>query len=241
MPFSHLMQSGYKDELAWAGAWMHFATGEPKYLEEAQEAYKDCCSNDFSSHRAFSWDHKGAGAALMLFKITGGDIYKEALTSYLNDWVDGTYPKKTPKGLSWFSAWGSNRYASSAAFLSLVAADLIPDKAVSYRTYAKTQIHYILGDCCLDPATKTPTFSYLAGFSTPGSPIAPHHRGASCTPAGRCVCNQRADFHRLYGALVGGPSADDTYNDSCSDYVHNEVATDYNAGFQSAVAGKNEY
>ena len=43
--------------------------------------------------------------------------------------------------------------------------------------------------------------------------------------------------HVLYGALVGGPSApDDAYTDSRGDYVMNEVATDYNAGFTSALA-----
>ena len=43
--------------------------------------------------------------------------------------------------------------------------------------------------------------------------------------------------HVLYGALVGGPSsANDAYTDSRSDYVMNEVATDYNAGFTSALA-----
>jgi len=40
-------------------------------------------------------------------------------------------------------------------------------------------------------------------------------------------------FHRhiLYGALVGGPSSDDSWEDDISDYTRNEVATDYNAGF----------
>ncbi|NEC93232.1 glycoside hydrolase family 9 protein, partial [Streptomyces sp. SID12501] len=43
--------------------------------------------------------------------------------------------------------------------------------------------------------------------------------------------------HVLYGALVGGPgSANDAYTDSRDDYVANEVATDYNAGFTSALA-----
>lgn len=41
----------------------------------------------------------------------------------------------------------------------------------------------------------------------------------------------------LYGALVGGPDQDDQYEDDRSDYVHNEVAVDYNAGFQGALAG----
>jgi hypothetical protein len=40
----------------------------------------------------------------------------------------------------------------------------------------------------------------------------------------------------LYGALVGGPDIDDNYEDIRDDYVRNEVALDYNAGFQSALA-----
>jgi len=44
------------------------------------------------------------------------------------------------------------------------------------------------------------------------------------------------NYHVLTGALVGGPDENDYYVDSRGDYVHNEVATDYNAGFQSAVA-----
>jgi hypothetical protein len=37
---------------------------------------------------------------------------------------------------------------------------------------------------------------------------------------------------------VGGPSApDDYYNDVRNDYVMNEVAMDYNAGFTGSLAG----
>jgi len=36
--------------------------------------------------------------------------------------------------------------------------------------------------------------------------------------------------------MVGGPGQWDDYTDNCNDYIHNEVATDYNAGFTSAVA-----
>ena len=43
--------------------------------------------------------------------------------------------------------------------------------------------------------------------------------------------------HILYGALVGGPDANDVYVDDRTDYVTNEVACDYNAGFQGALAG----
>lgn len=43
--------------------------------------------------------------------------------------------------------------------------------------------------------------------------------------------------HTLYGALVGGPGKDDSYADDRTDYVKNEVACDYNAAFQSGIAG----
>ena len=42
----------------------------------------------------------------------------------------------------------------------------------------------------------------------------------------------------LHGALVGGPDRNDNYVDIRSDYKANEVATDYNAGFQTALAGR---
>ena len=46
--------------------------------------------------------------------------------------------------------------------------------------------------------------------------------------------------HTLYGALVGGPDQHDKYTDVRTNYVNNEVACDYNAGFQGAVAGTYE-
>lgn len=42
----------------------------------------------------------------------------------------------------------------------------------------------------------------------------------------------------LFGGLVGGPDIIDNYEDKRSNYVQNEVALDFNAGFQSALAGK---
>ena len=48
--------------------------------------------------------------------------------------------------------------------------------------------------------------------------------------------NPGANHQTLYGALVGGPDQNDQYEDVRTDYVSNEVATDYNAGFQSSLA-----
>ena len=65
---------------------------------------------------------------------------------------------------------------------------------------------------------------------------------SSCPPA-PAVCDwgtfdsKEPNYHVLTGAMVGGPDKNDHYNDDRSNYVQNEVALDYNAGFQSAVAG----
>ncbi len=60
---------------------------------------------------------------------------------------------------------------------------------------------------------------------------------------GGCTCDWN-DFSSpdpnpqvLEGALVGGPDENDNWTDRRDDAVMNEVATDYNAGFQSALAG----
>ena len=98
--------------------------------------------------------------------------------------------------------------------------------------FVDTQIGYILGDTGR---------SYVVGFGE-NPPLRPHHRASSCrspitSPCGDAEKNSpNANPQTLYGALVGGPDGNDQYNDARDDYISNEVATDYNAGFQSAVA-----
>lgn len=86
---------------------------------------------------------------------------------------------------------------------------------------------------------------YQQYFLPPGYgskyPLRPHHRAASCpTPPASCAGaleNPAPSPHLLTGGLVGGPEANDSYVDIRTDYVHNEVALDYNAGFQGALSG----
>jgi len=61
---------------------------------------------------------------------------------------------------------------------------------------------------------------------------------SSCRQGQSCSITASGDNpNLLYGALVGGPDQNDEYEDDREDYVHNEVATDFNAGFQGALAG----
>ena len=69
-------------------------------------------------------------------------------------------------------------------------------------------------------------------------------QAAACaSPPAQCTWGTFSDTskdnpHQLNGALVGGPAApDDSYQDDRTDYIMAEVTLDYNAGFQSTVAG----
>ena len=61
-----------------------------------------------------------------------------------------------------------------------------------------------------------------------------HHRAASGLSSASNGNN--GYVHTLTGALVGGPTdAGGSYNDDIGDYVANEVAIDYNAGYTAAL------
>ena len=85
--------------------------------------------------------------------------------------------------------------------------------------------------------------SFVVGFGS-NYPLQPHHKAAACaSPPAKCTWSTFGDTstnnpHQLNGALVGGPKyANDQFQDIRTDYIMNEVTLDYNAGFQSAVAG----
>ncbi|XP_062574049.1 endoglucanase E-4-like [Saccostrea cucullata] len=215
----------YNDELSWAGVWLYKATNDSQYLAQAEKYYVSGAS------WGQSWDDKTAGCQVLLYEETGKDKYKQEIELTYNDWMPGGSIPYSPKGLAFRNQWGSLRYASNMAFVALVAADDGLHTS-SYRNWAKSQIHYALGDAGR---------SFVCGFGV-NPPVQPHHRGASCpsipAPCGWADQTKKApNPHVLYGALVGGPDVNDAYTDSRQNFQSNEVACDYNAGFQSAVAG----
>nr|AGP76406.1 endo-beta-1,4-glucanase 1 [Globitermes sulphureus] len=216
----------YRDELVWAAAWLYSATNDSSYLNNAESLYNDFGLQNWGG--SLNWDSKASGVQVLLAKLTNKQEYKDTLQSYVNYLINNQ--QKTPKGLLYIDMWGSLRHAANAAFIMLEAADL-GLSATSYRQFAQTQIDYALGDGGR---------SLVCGFGS-NPPTRPHHRSSSCPPA-PATCdwntfNISDPYHNvLSGALVGGPDQNDNYVDDRSDYVHNEVATDYNAGFQSALA-----
>ncbi|XP_013393923.1 uncharacterized protein LOC106161501 [Lingula anatina] len=216
--------SSFKDDLCVAAAWLYRATSDKTYLNDAMGYDEGRVS------WALSWDDNYVSCQLLLYGITKNAKYQRPVVQYMTQWLPGGSVPYTPKGLAWRLQWGSNRYAANSAFVAAKAASMGINTA-QYKSWAEKELGYMLGDA---------GHSFVVGFGN-NPPTHEHHRGASC-PNRPAPCGQ-AQFSTpnpnpqvLYGALVGGPGQHDEYADVRSDYVKNEVATDYNAGFTSAIA-----
>ncbi len=225
--------SGYVDELAWSAAWLAKATGDRRYLVKAEAFYAEVRDREAWTWTQ-SWDDKRYGVAVLLAEITKDRKYFDDVNRWLNFWTVGENGKRiqtTGGGLAWLDQWGSLRYAANTAFLALIYTT-VPgaDNVERYRDFAVRQIRYILGD---NPNRR----SYVVGFGN-NPPKNPHHR-ASHGSTSNSIGSPEENRHVLYGALVGGPSApdDNAYSDERANYITNEVALDYNAGFTGALAG----
>lgn len=227
--------SGYWDELAWSAAWLYMATDDDEYLTRATEYVDNFGKKQQTDIIAYGWGHcwddKTYGAALLLAKATGDERYKSIIENNLDFWTvgyNGEKIKYTPGGLAWLDQWGSLRYATTTAFLASVYADwedADPEKVPTYEEFAKSQVDFALGSTGR---------SFVIGFGE-NPPEHPHHRTAHGSWADKSSIPEN-HRHTLYGALVGGPGQDGSYTDEIDDYVSNEVANDYNAGFVGALA-----
>ncbi len=227
--------SGFYDELSWAGVWLYLATGDAAYLNKAEAYVANWGTEPQTTTIAYkwaqNWDDVHYGAAMLLARITNKDIYKTSTEMHLDFWTTGYNGNRiayTPKGLAWLDSWGALRYATTTAFIASVYADwegCSAAKAETYKAFAKSQVDYALGSTGR---------SYVVGYGV-NPPTRPHHRTAHSSWADSQTV-PAYHRHTIYGALVGGPGKDDSYTDEIGNYVNNEVACDYNAGFIGALA-----
>ena len=225
--------SGYQDELAWGASWLYDATGDVAFLQKAESTYQN---GSLNSGGTINWDDKSHGVAVRLAQQVGDNSYYQDVENWLNAWTDGhSGVQITAGGLRWISEWGSLRYAANTAFVAAVYADTVNDPNGKYSDLAETTVDYILGN---NPRGA----SYMVGFGE-NAPLSPHHRsshGGTWADFNSVIPNQNT----LFGALVGGlASANDfDYVDDRTNFITNEVAMDYNAGLQGALARSvNEY
>jgi len=219
--------SGFGDELAWAATWLLRATNDRHYKAEVDKHFNEF-KQLMGKPTQFGWDDKTAGVQVLLAEVTGDEKYKTLAKTFC-DWVVNTAPK-SPKGMVYLDQWGTLRHAANAAFICIQAAK-VGVNPEAYKKFSESQIGYILGDTGR---------SFVVGVGV-NPPVHPHHRASSC-PNEPVLCDYSAmtnpgpNPHILTGAVVGGPDKSDAYVDKRDDYVHNEVAMDYNAAFQGTLA-----
>ncbi|KAN0047631.1 hypothetical protein ACTA71_002015 [Dictyostelium dimigraforme] len=214
--------SGYNDELVWGNIWLYKATEDKSYLDKAVNYYSEYDVGKMAQQDSHDWDLKAPGAALLLSQIfPGNQTYINDIEGYLNWWLPGGGVPYTPGGLAWIRMWAPARYAATTSFLMSVYGG---DK---YTSFTVKQIGYILGN---NPNQQ----SFVVGIG-PNHPINPHHRASHHSLTDNIMSPVNNTYLHL-GALVGGPGQDDSYKDDRTDYVKNEVACDYQAGFVGSLA-----
>ncbi len=248
-PDSYYTSSKWEDDFSFAACWLYLITKNHRYIEECIE-YVDYYA---PPGYVLCWNDMWNGVSILLGRIQ--DIYPDVCEEYrkaagrnpyekidfwymeakaVNAWMNGDIGTISPAGYFWLDTWGSARYNTAAQFCALVydkyqkGKDLFNPEHEDYTfsNWALGQMEYIVGD---NPLGR----SYVVGYND-NSVKFPHHRAAS----GLTMAEDTADHkHVLYGALAGGPDADDKHNDITADWVYNEVTIDYNAAIVGAAAG----
>lgn len=161
-----------------------------------------------------------------------------------NGYMSGSPGTITPQGYFWLNTWGSARYNTAVQFCIMVYEKYTGGKDYfntgnpdhTFAQWAKGQMEYILGKnetTYLEGEGGSGSRSYLVGYDE-NSAAYPHHRASS----GLTKCEDKdPQLYVLFGALCGGPDAEDAHRDATEDWTYNEVTIDYNAACPGAAAG----
>ena len=224
--------SHFYDELFWASNWLYRATGEKSYLDKAASYIpnlgKELGSNELKYSWAHCWDDVQQGGTLIYAQNTKDQTYIDRAKKHINHLIN-EQDKISGTNVVYIQNWGCLRYATTCGFLAAVVSDTLPvtdDEKAKYKSFYEEQINYALGDNPLK-------MSYQVGF-TDSYPKNPHHRTAHGSWKND-VFVPETNRHILYGALVGGPTQEGGYEDDRNNFINNEVATDYNAGFTALL------
>uniref|UniRef100_A0A383V7Y8 Endoglucanase n=1 Tax=Tetradesmus obliquus TaxID=3088 RepID=A0A383V7Y8_TETOB len=238
---SFYKSNNYMDDIAWNAAWLFVRTGNVLYRDAALAWYQKHMTQEHGVGvwNNFDWDSNSWGAVVLLNRFFPNNAaFQARIDGFIKAWTKGSdLVTFTPKGLAYSGPWGSLRHVGNAMFLMKAYAARASPKQLSPAVKkeidcaVRQQLRYILGDSGR---------SFVVGYGV-NPPQRPHHRASSC-PALGVVCTWdyfntvSPNPHTLFGALVGGPGPADDYVDARNDYIKNEVATDYNAGFSGALA-----
>ncbi|CAG8798239.1 38020_t:CDS:2 [Gigaspora margarita] len=233
--------SEYYDKLIYGAIWLYRATYQSQYLDKAIKYY-NIYNNMSYSLREMSWDDQIGACYILLSQIYSGKsnpnstFWRNVTENYLDYLISnntGSSCNFTSGGLFWcsddskqdsipvslYSAFGYLMYSSYAT---------TTEKANKYRNFVTSQINYLFG--------ANPMKMFYVVAVHPNSPKNPHHAGAHGGTNVENLFDPPETKYPLYGAIVGGPSMNDSYLDLRNDIIQSEVALDYNAAFQGIMA-----
>ena len=222
--------SAFYDDLFYAANWLYIATGKSSYLDKAASYIpflgRELGSDTLKYSWSQCWDDVMQGGMLLYAQNTGDSTYIQHVKRHLDYWTNEV--QQLDGGFRWLTTWGCLRYAAAAGFIAAVACDtvLADTDTSAYVNFYETQIDYMLGD---NPDHR----SYEVGYGE-NSPVNVHHRTAHGSWKNDLAVPE-TNRHILYGALVGGPTSEGEYEDARDNYINNEVACDYNAGFTALL------
>ena len=234
-----------EDEMSWAAVWLNIATGNKDYITDITAVDKDGRYTGYMSRIiettdstwqniwVHSWDTVWGGVFAKLAPVTDDPLMWYFFRWNIEYWSgvphedpsDQTFMKPTPGGYRVVAGWGSARYNAAAQLCAQVYNKYKAKQ--EFVDWSKSQMDYILGD-------NPKGICFEVGYAE-NSAKNPHHRASHGSTTNSMTDPVNA-HHVLWGALVGGPGEKDDYNDDRTDYVYNEVAIDYNAGFVGALA-----
>ena len=214
------------DDIVWGALWLYKATGETSYLDKAEAEFPNV-ANDVTGWTMWFAD-KQYGSALLLAQIRGAEYYDE-VEQWLDQQIDnGQY---TPGGLRFVDPFFPVPLSMSLSFSAYFYAEVRGSgfsKYNKYRNFAFNQVNYALGN---NPRGA----SYVVGFGS-NFPMRTHHRAAHSPTAGQIDCCPDLDAHELTGALVGGPDANDNFENRRGNVPQSEMAVNTNGIFAALIA-----
>ncbi|XP_026410237.1 endoglucanase 4-like [Papaver somniferum] len=252
--------SGYQDELIWAAAWLHRASGKRFYWNYVMKPNGLYSGGGIFAE--FGWDAKFAGINIFFSKMLmkGEEYYVDPFRSNANKFVCSILPESPSRSVEYspggllFKPGGSNMQHSTAlSFLLLIYARYLKHgsdiihcgnnvSATSSRLIelARNQVDYILG-------SNPMKMSYMVGYGQK-YPQRIHHRGSSLPSIdqhpNRIACSDGTPYYTtdesnrnpLIGAVIGGPDMNDVYADSRAQFVNSEPTTYINAPLVGLLA-----
>ncbi|KAG5239033.1 endoglucanase [Salix suchowensis] len=239
---------GYQDELLWGAAWLRRASSDDTYLSYLQNNGKTLGADD--NINEFGWDNKHAGLNVLVSKeVLEGNMYslqsyKASADSFMCTLIpesSSSHIEYTPGGLIYKPGGSNLQHATTISFLLLAYANYL-ERSSQFVSCGNVnrQVDYILGDNPMG-------LSYMVGYSDL-YPQRIHHRGSSlpsvkdhpefiaCKEGSIYFNSSNPNPNVLVGAIVGGPSNDDSYDDNRDDFRKSEPTTYINAPFVGVLA-----